>query len=85
MSQRTFKLIVSALIALPLINSAVMADSIPWRYSAGNAEIFNNNSPSITSSITFSGASGVATGNSGIIIYNITTTSGVSDVSPDAF
>jgi hypothetical protein len=63
----------------------VNADSIPWGYSAGNTEIFNNNNALKTSSIKFSGASGVATGDSGIIIYNMTTASSTSSSSPDSF
>src|SRR5207245_444215 len=47
--------------------------------------IFNSNNPIQTSSIVFKGSSGVATGNSGIIIYNLTTTSSATSSLPDSF
>ncbi len=70
---------------LLLASGALRADSIPWGYSAAGTEIFNNNNPIKSSSVVFSGSSGVASGNSGIIIYNVTTTSTASDASPDSF
>jgi hypothetical protein len=60
-------------------------DSIPWGYSAANGDIYNSNNASQSSSIHFAGASGVATGNSGIILYNMTATSTASAASPDSF
>jgi len=69
--------------ALMLTGSAVRADNIPWGYSASDTTIYN--SPVQTSSIAFTGASSVATGNSGIIIYNVTTSSGAELSSPDSF
>src|SRR5262249_54550540 len=62
-------------IALALLaQSTVRADGIPWGYSAADTKIYND--PSVkTSSITFAGGSGVANGDSGVIIYNLTTAS----------
>jgi hypothetical protein len=71
--------------ALLLTGTAVHADSIPWGYSASDTTIFNTNNPIQTSSIVFKGASSVATGNSGIIIYNLTTTSSQDPATPDSF
>jgi len=85
MSKYSFVTAFGVLIGSALLNSHAQADSIPWGYSAGNTEIFNNNNSAKTSSVKFSGASGGATGNSGIIIYSTTTTSGVGDSSPDDF
>jgi hypothetical protein len=77
--------VIAASIILCTSCSRVTADSIPWGYSAGSTEIFNNNNPLKSSSIKFTGASGVASGSSGIIIYSMTTSSGVPDVAPDSF
>jgi len=78
-------MILCALIVPTLASTGVRADSVPWGYSAGNAEIFNNNNSANSSSIVFNGASGVATGSSGIIVYNMAATSGVGESSPDSF
>lgn len=75
----------AALAALLITGSAVKADSIPWGYSATDTEIFNNNNPVKSSSIVMKGGNGVASGNSGIIIYNLTTTSSQGDLTPDSF
>jgi len=75
----------AALAGVLVTGTSVRADSIPWGYSATTTEIFNNNNPIMTSSVKFTGSSGVASGNSGIIIYNLSTTSGVSEDSPDSF
>ncbi len=63
----------------------VRADSIPWGYSATTTKINNNNNPLGTSTVTFAGSSGVASGDSGIIIYNLTTSSTAIDSAPDSF
>jgi PEP-CTERM motif len=68
-----------------LVTGSVRADNIPWGYSAASTDIFNNNNPIKSSSISFAGSSGVASGDSGIIIYNLTTSSTAADVSPDSF
>ncbi len=76
---------VVALAGLLAAGTSVRADNIPWGYSATDTEIFNNNNPIMTSSIKFTGSSGVASGASGIIIYNLTTASTAADDSPDSF
>ncbi|HZZ78824.1 MAG TPA: hypothetical protein VFE62_09920 [Gemmataceae bacterium] len=79
------KVSIISCLALALLSSKVNADSIPWGYSASDAAIYNSNNASKSSSISFSGASGVATGSSGIIVYSVTASSFASDVSPDSF
>jgi hypothetical protein len=71
--------------ALLVTGTAVQAQSIPWGYSATDTTIFNTNNPIQTSSIQFKGSSSVATGNSGIIIYNLTTSSSQDPATPDSF
>jgi hypothetical protein len=71
--------------ALLITGTAVRAGSVPWGYSASDTTIFNSNNPSQTSSIAFKGSSSVATGNSGIIIYNLTTSSSQDPSTPDSF
>src|SRR5258708_19652617 len=71
--------------ALLFTGTAVRADNIPWGYSATDTTIFNSNNPIQTSSIAFKGSSSVATGNSGIIIYNLTTASSQDPATPDSF
>lgn len=63
--------------------SPALSDTIPWGYSAADGQIFNNAAK--TSSITFHGASGVATGDSGIVIYNMRSESAAGSASPDTF
>jgi hypothetical protein len=75
----------AALGMLLLAGTSVRADSIPWGYSSSDTQIFNNNTPGMTSSIKFAGGNGVASGNSGIIIYNVTTTSTAVDGAADSF
>jgi hypothetical protein len=83
--KRTFVMLGAALATLLMAGSAVKADNIPWGYSATDTEIFNNNNPVKSSSVVMKGSSGVASGNSGIIIYNLTTTSGTDELTPDSF
>jgi hypothetical protein len=85
MSKNLILTVLFAISAFAFTHDRACADSIPWGYSAANTEIFNNNSPAMSSSVKFNGASGVATGSSGIIIYNMAATSGVSESSPDSF
>jgi hypothetical protein len=74
----------AALATLLLAGTSVHADSIPWGYSATSPPaIMATTSPQ--SQINFTGSSGVASGNSGIIIYNLTTSSGATDSAPDSF
>jgi hypothetical protein len=72
-------------IAFFAVTTAVRADSIPWGYSATSTAIVNNNNALSSSTINFTAGSGVASGNSGIIIFNLTTTSTAVDGSPDSF
>jgi hypothetical protein len=74
-----------AAMALLLSGSTAWADVIPWGYSATDTTIFNSNNPIQTSSVVFKGSSGVASNNSGIIIYNLTATSSADPSSPDSF
>jgi hypothetical protein len=76
---------VGAVLALLVTSTAVKADGIPWGYTAADTTIFNSNNPIQTSSIVFKGSSGAASGNSGFIIYNLTTTSTASSSLPDSF
>src|SRR5262245_1785441 len=76
---------VVALAGLLVNSTSVRADNIPWGYSAASTEIFNNNNPIKSSSIAFAGSAGVASGDSGIIIYNLTTNSTALDTGPDSF
>jgi hypothetical protein len=75
----------AAAFAFLMVGTSVRADSIPWGYSATSTSIVNNNNNNGTSTINFAGGSGVASGNSGIIIYNVTTTSTATDSNPDSF
>jgi hypothetical protein len=74
----------AALATLLCASTGVQADSIPWGYSATSPPAISA-STSPLSSVNFSGSSGVASGNSGIIIYNLTTASSAPDASPDSF
>jgi hypothetical protein len=75
----------AAALAVLIVGTNVRADSIPWGYAATPTSIVNNGGGSATSTISFTAGSGVASGNSGIIIYNVTTTSTAPDGSPDSF
>jgi len=68
-----------------LVTGSVRADTIPWGYSAASTDIVNNNNPIKTSGVSFAGSSGVASGDSGIIIYNLTTNSTADSSGPDSF
>jgi len=76
---------VVALAGLLVTGTSVRADGIPWGYSAASMDINNNNNPIKSSTVSFAGSSGVASGDSGIIIYNLTTSSTAADSSPDSF
>jgi PEP-CTERM motif len=81
------KMLVSYAVALAMLLSgsiSVYADTIPWGYTATSpADISASTSP--LSSISFAGATGVASGDSGIIIYNLKTNSSATDAAPDSF
>ncbi len=84
--RRSFvSLCATAVASLLLSSAAVRADNIPWGYNASSTSIDNNGGGIKTSSIAFDGAIGGATGNSGIIIYNLKTSSTAEVGSPDTF
>ena len=83
--KRSLVTLVAAVAMLLLVSVQARADTIPWGYSASDTTIFNNNNPIMSSSVAMAGSAGVASGNSGIIIYNLTTTSSAGDTSPDSF
>lgn len=84
--KRTLVSLSAALATLLISGAAVWAESIPWGYTAADTEISSNNpSPLPPSVIKMKGSSGVASGNSGIIIYNLTTESTSPDSAPDSF
>src|SRR5207253_703997 len=83
--KRTLVMLGAAVAALLFVGTNVRADSIPWGYSATSTSIVNNNNPLASSTINFTAGSGVASGNSGIIIYNVSTTSTALDTAPDSF
>jgi hypothetical protein len=85
MSKKIAYICLGVFLAVAAVNVRAKADSVPWGYSANNAEIFNNNNALGTSSAKFNGASGVATGSSGIIIYSLAATSSTGSASPDSF
>jgi hypothetical protein len=75
----------AAALAALVLTTGVRADTVPWGYSATSTEIWNSNSPLQSSSVQFKGSSSVATGDSGIIIYNLFTTSSQDLSTPDSF
>lgn len=82
--KKSLVLFAAALAAVLLAGASAHADSIPWGYSATTpAPISASTSP--LSSITFSGASGIASGSSGIIVYNLTANSAATSAAPDSF
>jgi hypothetical protein len=83
--KRSLVMLVAAVATVLLAGTNVRADNIPWGYSSTDTEIFNNNNPITSSSVKFTGSSGVASGASGIIIYNLSATSTAGDASPDSF
>jgi hypothetical protein len=82
---RKYAWFVVALAGLLGAGSSLRADTIPWGYSAASTDIFNNNNPIKSSTVSFAGSSGVASGDSGIIIYNLTTNSTATDGAADSF
>jgi hypothetical protein len=74
----------AAVLALLVVGAGVHADSIPWGYSASTPPPISASSSPL-SSIAFNGASGIASGSSGIIVYSLTTNSSAIDSAPDSF
>src|SRR5436305_4652400 len=85
MRKSLVSLCATALAALLVTGAAARADSIPWGYTSASTEIFNTNNPIKTSSISFNGSTAGATGDSGIIIYNLESHSSAEIGSPDSF
>jgi hypothetical protein len=83
--KRSILMPLASLAIFLIVGAQVRADAIPWGYSAADTEIYNNNNPIQTSAVKFTGNIGVASGNSGIIIYNLTTSSIATDAAPDSF
>ncbi len=84
--RRSFVSLCATAVASLILSSAVVrADNIPWGYNASSTSIDNNGGGIKTSSIAFNGAIGGATGDSGIIIYNLKTSSSAEIESPDSF
>lgn len=78
-------LLAAALAAVFVTAGGARAEDFPWSYSGTGTTIFNTNNSAQTSSINFVGTSGNATGDSGIIIYNLSTSSTATLASPDSF
>jgi hypothetical protein len=75
----------ASLFILLSCNLYLFADSIPWGYSASATPTNISASTSPLSSITFTGASGVASGDSGIVVYNLKSNSSATGAAPDSF
>jgi hypothetical protein len=85
MRKSLVSLCATALAALLVTGAAARADSIPWGYTSADTVIYNTNNPIKTSSINFNGSTAGATGDSGIIIYNLESHSSAEFGSPDSF
>lgn len=83
--KRTLVMLGAALATLILAGTSARADNIPWGYSASDTTVYNNNNPIKTSSVKFTGSAGVASGDSGIIIYNLSASSTADSTAPDSF
>jgi hypothetical protein len=87
--KRTLVSLGATLATLLLASTGVQAGSIPWGYAATAPATISADNQGLTwapsSTINFAGSKGVASGNSGIIIYNVTTASTATDASPDSF
>lgn len=71
-----------------LVGASVKADPVIWSYQAYDTEIHSNNQPEFItplSSIKFAGQTTGPEGNSGIVIYKLTTHSFATDAAPDSF
>ena len=73
----------AALATLLLASTGVRADGIPWSYIATPPPDIGAASP--FSKISFAGSFGSASGNTGIIIYNLTLASTAPASAPDSF
>lgn len=81
----------AAAVATLVATGAVRAENIPWGYSATSKagetsfEIKSNNGPLQSSSIKFNGSSGTANNASGIIVYQLESSSSALEDAPDSF
>ncbi len=73
------------LAALLATGSSARAENFPWSYSATASTTITTSPLPNASSVTFAGASGVAGGNSGIIIFNLTASSSQDPGTADTF
>jgi hypothetical protein len=84
--QRSLATLLAAAVAAVFATAGgVRAEDFPWSYSGTGTNIFNNNNGDASSAIHFVGTSGGATGDSGIIIYNLSTESTATLAAPDNF
>jgi hypothetical protein len=84
--QRSLVSLLAAAVAAVLVTGGVArAEDFPWSYSGTGTTISNNNNSALTSAINFVGTSGGAVGDSGIIIYNLSTDSTALLSAPDTF
>ena len=78
-------LLAAALAAVFITAGGARAEDFPWSYSGTGTTIFNNNNSAQSSSINVTGTSGGATGDSGIVIFNLSTDSTATLGAPDSF
>lgn len=78
-------LLAAALAAVFVTATGARAEDFPWSYSGTGTTIFNNNNNAQSSSINVTGTSGGATGDSGIVIFNLSTDSTATLGAPDTF
>lgn len=85
MQRSLVSLLAAALAAVFITGGVARAEDFPWSYSGTGTTIYNSNNSLKSSAINFLGTAGGATGDSGIIIFNLSTESTASLTSPDSF
>lgn len=85
MQRSLVSMLATAVAALLISGGVARAEEFPWSYTGNGPTIYNSNNASKSSDIKFLGTSGGATGDSGIIIYNLQTESTAPLESPDSF
>ncbi|MCI0379018.1 MAG: PEP-CTERM sorting domain-containing protein [Gemmataceae bacterium] len=83
--QRSLVSFIAVAIASLSFAAGARAEDFPWSYTGEGTEIFNNNNAAKSSSISFTGTSGGATGDSGIVIFNLASFSSADLSAPDSF
>ncbi|MCI0638667.1 MAG: PEP-CTERM sorting domain-containing protein [Gemmataceae bacterium] len=83
--QRSLVSFIAVAIASLSFAAGARAEDFPWSYKGDGTEIFNNNNDAKSSSISFTGSSGGATGDSGIVIFNLASFSTAELSAPDSF